>query len=315
MHHHPWSADRELTTEHVRRAIISQFDDIRANRIIQMGSGWDNDVYVVDEEWIFRFPRTNEVAREIEREISASSLAAEALSGLGVRVPEITRIGHPSESFPYRFVGYERLPGTPAEDIPARDPDAEWLGKGIGAVLSRLHAISVQRAKRGGLAVDDDGVEEWYAEALRIADDLAAREGEPVRSCIDWLRDDPPMPSQCGGPVRFIHNDICPDHVLLEPGQRRITALLDFGDAALGDPALDFVMLPAWLGPAGTRAALASYEPKRDADFEKRIAFLARATSLTWLHDAHLQGADVSKHRLWVHRAFAMGTGVDSSAS
>lgn len=107
MHGNPWSADRELTTAQVRRAITSQFDDVRANRVIRMGSGWDNDVYVVDDAWIFRFPRREEVAQAIEREIAASSLAAEALSGLGVRVPEITRIG-PSESFPYRFVGYKR---------------------------------------------------------------------------------------------------------------------------------------------------------------------------------------------------------------
>lgn len=306
MHEHPWSADRELTTAQVRRAITSQFDDVRANRVIRMGSGWDNDVYVVDDAWIFRFPRREEVAQGIEREIAASTLATEALSGLGVRVPEITRIGHPSESFPYRFVGYERLPGTPAEDVPARDSDCELIGERIGEILTRLHAISAERAARAGLAVDDDGVEEWRAEALRIASDLADREGPPTRSCIDWLLDGPPTPPPYGGPVRFLHNDICPEHILLEPGRRRITALLDFGDACLGDAALDFVMLPAWLGPAGTKATLASYEPERDAGFEQRIAYLGRVTSLTSLHDAHLQGADVTKHRQWVQRAFAM---------
>jgi len=41
----------------------------------------------------------------------------------------------------------------------------------------------------------------------------------------------------------FIHGDLQPEHVLLRCPGGRGTVFLDFGDAGLGDPAWDFVVL------------------------------------------------------------------------
>ena len=300
---HPWSADRALDTRQVRSAIRSQFEDIPVAGMTWLGSGWDNDVFLVDDAWIFRFPRRRDVAERLDREMAAASLAREALADLAVQVPRIDRIGHPSKSFPYRFVGYRKVPGRPAPDLPDLAVSAPLLGSQIGRILSRLHRIPPERAADSGLKADEEGAREWHAEASHIAEDLLAREGQWIRSCLEWLEGDPRLPSRYEGPARFLHNDLCPDHVLMD-SEGRVSGLLDFGDAALGDPALDFFILPAWLGPAGTESALASYEIERDSNLEARIVFLARVTSLTWLHDAHLRAADVAKHREWVRRAF-----------
>lgn len=303
---HPWRADRELRVQQAQGAIRSQFRDIAATEIIALDSGWDNDVFLVDGTWIFRFPRRRKVAEGLDREMAASALADDALASLEVRTPRIAKVGSPCEFFPYHFTGYERLPGAPAEDLPDLHSTAADLGRQMGRILSRLHAIPAERAREAGLDAAGDGAPEWYDEAVRISNDLERREGPEIRSALGWLRDGPALPPRYDGPARFLHNDICPDHALMDPGRRRITGLLDFGDAELGDPALDFVMLPAWLGPAGLDAALASYERERDPGLRDRVGFLARVTSLTWLHDAHLQGGDTAKHRQWVRRAFQL---------
>lgn len=304
MGEHPWSADRELDLPQVRSAIRSQFEDIPAARVSPMGSGWDNDVFLVDEEWVFRFPRRRDVAANIEREVVASSLARDGLARLDIGVPDIRRIGRPTDAFPYPFSGYRKLPGAAAPDLPDLDSGAIGLGAQIGRLLSQLHRVSPGRVHRAALDVDDDGPREWYEEAVGIVEDLVAREGRPLRPYVRWLRDHASAPPAYEGPPVFLHNDLCPDHVLIDPEDQRVTGLLDFGDAAVGDPALDFVMLPAWLGPAGARAALDRYELERDEGLEIRVSFLARVTSFVWLHDAHRQGADVRKHREWVRRAF-----------
>jgi Ser/Thr protein kinase RdoA (MazF antagonist) len=50
------------------------------------------------------------------------------------------------------------------------------------------------------------------------------------------------------GRRRFIHNDICPDHLIVDPGTGRLTGLIDFTDAMVGEPVLDFA------GPSGKSA-------------------------------------------------------------
>ena len=110
-------------------------------------------------------------------------------------------------------------------------------------------------------------------------------------------------------PCCVIHNDLGADHLLVDPETGRATAILDFGDLSIGDPANDFVGLPAWLGWSFLREVLHAYGPVDDASFFERIEFLARACTLVWLGEAartpeHSRAADLAKHRSWVERTF-----------
>jgi hypothetical protein len=67
-----------------------------------------------------------------------------------------------------------------------------------------------------------------------------------------------PEPAQ-GGPVRFIH-DICPDHLIVDPGTRRLTRLVDFTDAIAGDPVLDFAGLIGLGGYPFIREVVGAYD-------------------------------------------------------
>ena len=105
-----WEADRQLTTAQVARAVRSQVSGISATKVELMGSGWDSDAYVVDEQWAFRFPRRREVAEGIGTAIKIAAVVAAALSDLGVAVPGPAMLGEPCRDFPYRFSGYRLLP-------------------------------------------------------------------------------------------------------------------------------------------------------------------------------------------------------------
>ncbi len=41
-------------------------------------------------------------------------------------------------------------------------------------------------------------------------------------------------------PLALIHHDLAPEHILVTPDGTRIAGVIDWGDLALGDPALDF---------------------------------------------------------------------------
>ena len=307
MSEHPWDADRELTVAQATEAIRSQFPDVAANAVQPIGSGWDNDAFFVDDLWIFRFPRRRNVADQLDKERGLAPIVARALSDLGIAVPAMSMPGEPCDDFPYRFTGYPRLAGTPADQLPEDQIDATVIPETLGAALVRLHSIPVSEVAdlgRDVVDVDADGPEPWLQEAQLIADDLSSRETGEVAECVAWLANSPIVPEHYSGELRLIHNDLSPDHVLVDSETHRVVGLLDFGDAALGDPALDFVVLPSWLGWEKTERVLRAYATPTDSGLLERLRFLSRAGSLIWLHDTHLQNADVEKHRRWVLNAF-----------
>lgn len=307
MSEHPWDADRELTVAQATSAIQSQFPEVAANVVQPIGSGWDNDAFVVDDRWIFRFPRCRDVADQLDKERRLAPIVAQALSDLGIAVPAMSMPGQPCDDFPYRFTGYPRLPGIPADQLPEGQIDTTAVADALGAALARLHSISADSLTHVGLPTDSSGPAHSLAEVRESADLLRALDGPDVQRCLEWVMDSSVLPPPYAGELRFVHSDIATEHIFVDPETGRLVGLLDFGDAVFGDPAIDFASLPSQLGWEATEAALGTYSIPIDRGFLDRLEFMSRANPLTWLHYAHLQGGDVEKHRRWVLNAFGSG--------
>ena len=298
----PWDTDRELTISSVRQLTMDQFTDLCPVELQFLGSGWDNDVYLANDRWIFRFPRHAEVASRLGFEASVAAAFHRRLATMGVSVPIVERWGEASEAFPHAFTVSRRVPGQCAVSARIETLSVETFTDSLGRMLERLHATP-----RNGIPTlprEPEGAAEWLAEALRVADDLEAKEGPALHDCFVWLRrhpDVPPPPEM----LRVLHNDICPDHLFVSPDSGQLVGLLDVSDAAWGDPALDFVIFPMWLRADAVRKVLDAYGAAADAAFVSRLRFLARVKSLKWLYDAHRRNGDIAKHRRWVLNAFS----------
>ena len=293
------SSDRHLDTEIVARLLASQFPDLAGEPVTRLGAGWDNDLFCA-AGWVFRFPRRAERVAWLLREAGITAVAAETL---GTMIPAFERTGEPAGGFPYPFVGYRRLPGVAADEVGAAG--LPGLAADIGALFSALHRIDPARIppapggrepERGMLAG------ELAAVAGRVRPLLRPGLLGPAEPYLAGQVAEPPR----DGPRRFIHNDICPDHVLADPGTGRLTGLIDFGDAMVGDPARDFTGLIG-VGDVGfiDRVA-ASYSLPLDSGFGARLGWLTRTLTLIWLADAADEDpASIPKLLTWVDRAFA----------
>lgn len=60
-----------------------------------------------------------------------------------------------------------------------------------------------------------------------------------------------------------------------------------------------------WRGWSFADEVLGSYPLAIDPAFRRRLSFLARVSSLRWLHGALRQGTDVAKHIRWVANAYS----------
>lgn len=294
-------ADRELTAEQAAEAIAGQFPTIDVHGLRHLGSGWEFDAWATRDGWVFRFPRRRESATAFDREAALLDVVRPALQRI-VALPDPQLRGVPSDAFPYPFAGHRMIPGVAADDPAA--PSSVGLPRSLGRVLGRLHDIGRATARAAGCAEHRDGCAAWYRDVLALAGEISPTDDVVARG-IAWLRGDPEVPRDSAGPLHLIHNDLCPDHLLVDPGSGELTGLIDWTDAALADPVLDFTVLLSWRGREFVEEVLHHYPRPFDRAARERLAFLARVQSLHWLYDAQTGGGDVAKHAGWVANAFA----------
>lgn len=299
------SSDQHLDETVVAGLIAAQFPDLGEMAVKRFGGGWDHELFGCGE-WIFRFPRRAERVAWFRREIVILDAAGSALSGAGVgRVPVFERLGVPGEAFPYPFAGYRRVEGVGADQMPVADP--RRLAREVGALFSALHRVDPDTIPPTPDGWEKESWAELRDELVPAAELVRAELGfDPglLAAAEPYLRGEMGEPAQ-DGPRRFIHNDICPDHLIVEPGSGRLVGLIDFTDAMVGPPVLDFAGLIGVGGYPFIRQVVAAYElPLGDGSGEQ-LEWLCRVLTLTWLADAAGSDRDsLAKHRGWVARAF-----------
>jgi len=91
----------------------------------------------------------------------------------------------------------------------------------------------------------------------------------------------PPEPS---GRRTLCHTDIKGEHVFVDEDHRRVTAIIDWADAEVCDPAKDCAGLVGWLGPSFARAS-AEASGEHDPTLGDRAIWLNRAGILRYWDD------------------------------
>jgi hypothetical protein len=109
-----------------RQELIAQALGHPPTAILDIEDGYDFQVAIVDDEWVFRFPRRSGVEEALELEIAVLPALARALP---VKVPSFEYVARNP-----LFVGYRMIRGQPLVD-----EDAE----GVRAFLEALHAQDV----------------------------------------------------------------------------------------------------------------------------------------------------------------------------
>ena len=297
----PWKADRDLSSDDALRTIRAEFPQLDVRRLKHLGSGWEYDVYLADDKWVFRFPRRVEVAELCDRERAILDFIGRRLRHR-VQTPIIRFVGGPTPSFPYRFMAHDLIAGVGADDATVNHTAP--LAAQLGSILAHLHSTPPTAARAVGIGAENESCLERYEEAVHDVEDLPAS-GVIVDRAVAWLMSHPAPPPEYDGEPRLLHNDLCPDHMLVRPEDGSLAGLIDWSDAAFGDPTLDFVVLVLWRGWDFVDAVLDAYSPRGDQFFIRRMAFLARVMSLHWLTAAEREQGDVDKHTRWVANAFA----------
>lgn len=287
----PPASDRHLDHELVRRALRTQLPDLHFESVRYLGSGWEHDVYVVDEAFVFRFPRYADVAHNLEYDLRVHALVHEHV-GDALQIPRIRYMVDGSEAFPHRFVGHAYLPGVGADEAEA--PRNALLPSDLGRALTAVHSIPARAARDIGVGATKDECDQAMLGLMRQVPEVADFP-KLVPLAFEWLSGRPEVPPSYSGPERFIHNDLHGEHIIVDAETGRLRGIIDWSGAALGDPAIDFAFLLLLGGRAFLNEALSAYELSLDSGFLKRVVFRSRIRALGWLVDALRRGTEPSR--------------------
>ncbi|WP_350275939.1 phosphotransferase [Kribbella sp. HUAS MG21] len=176
--------------------------------------GWDSHAWI-EGQWIHRAPRRPEVRPRLLAETTLLPWLAPQLP-LPVPVPELTADG----------VRHLLLPGEPFTD------GDERVGRELGAFLKALHAVDVQEAVLRGALDAETATAEKAAVLREFREQVVPLLPAEVRTSAHELLD-----RVANVRTALVHCDFGPDHILMTDG--RITGIIDWTDAVIGDPALD----------------------------------------------------------------------------
>jgi len=186
--------------------------------LVEVDAGFDYKVLIVDDAWVMRWPRHRLAVEEIEREVDLLPVLAPLLP---VGVPQFEYVSRD----PW-LVAYRLIRGDP---LVAEDPD------GVRAFLEALHAVDVDNvpAQRPDWLETYGRQAEGFRRVVLPRLDLDERQrGEALLEEVATLTDFRPA---------LTHSDLGPEHLLVR--DEKLVGVIDWGDARIGDPAIDY----AWL--------------------------------------------------------------------
>ena len=251
-----------MTRPDVHEIIATALPGYRISTVRPLGAGLDNEAFEVNGDLVVRFRRRDPAG--VDREARLLRQIA-AVSPLPVPEPlfaDVTR----------GCLGYRLLPGVALCDRP---PVGTAVPEALGGLLAALHAIPAGRLT-GLVDTDPDTPADWLTETA--ADWDRARPAVPADAhpaIQRFLAEPAPRPAPH---LVFSHQDLGAEHVLIDPVTETITGIIDWTDAAVADPAVDFGRILRGLGAGGLAAALRAYDrATATATPEDRTGVRARA--------------------------------------
>jgi|GEM_PF-108215 len=234
--------------------------DLELHSVEPIGSGQNNVLKLVNSELIFRFPKYKEGTTRLKREADLLSFIADRLP---LNVPRPLLCCLDEEAIYRPFISYRKLNGEPlqAERLQQIGDDAvrRRLAGQLAGFLRHLHSMNLDGLFKEELQTFDPYAE-WADLYEQIQIKLYPYLKTEARQWTDrhfgqFLHPKPVSPIV----PALVHGDFGTTNLLVDPDEMRICGILDFDEAGIGDPAVDYAALRASYGESFFQLVLDVY--------------------------------------------------------
>ena len=259
---------------------------IQIEKYRYLKSAFDNDVFLINDEFVFRFPRTERVRNHLRHEIEFLNFLK---SRVKTCIPTYSYVSKDDD-----FAGYKIIPGktlTAAAFRRLNKPSKERVVDQLVGFINDFHRIALgdfekfKPRKREAFIDEEKKVEVELS--TKLFPRLSRAEVQAIENFYSeskvYLRS---IPTLCA-----THGDFYAYNVLWNRDKSEI-GVIDFSDILIGDPAKDFEVFYDY-GSAYAQAAYSKYVGPKDADFLRRAEIYYKVHSIYTLLSS-LLGARVS---------------------
>ncbi|RIW30383.1 aminoglycoside phosphotransferase family protein [Bacillus salacetis] len=242
--------------------IIKQTNtDIHIDTVKSFTNGWDNDILLVNDEVVFRFPKTKETASKVMAE--AALIKQLILKRPLLLVPEYEMVLHDGN-----FIGvkYDYITGDSGLQPSFNRRNARL----IGDFLTKLHTIDPSAIKDTNIRpVHNKKYWEELNDSVEtyIFPHISPTEKTAVQNLFSNFFSDSIFSTH---QRVAIHGDLTTANMIFNKETGLVKGIIDFTDAQVGDPAFDFAGLYWALGPVFTMEVLSHYHSEdKEAIFNR----------------------------------------------
>jgi aminoglycoside phosphotransferase (APT) family kinase protein len=223
------------------------------------------------DHMLIRMPTAADYALKVPKE---QELLPQLAKRLSVSIPAPIKMGKPSTDYPYPFSIYKWLSGKSINLLTLIDQEKEQLAFDLAKFLKELQAITDVEGPGPGqhnwwrgdhVSVYDKGAREQIAELAEIIDASKALALWDQACATKWQRQ----------PI-WIHGDFAIGNILMDGG--KLSAVIDFGGAAVGDPACDLVIAWTYLSGKAREIFISKMDMDTDTWLRARAWALWKAT-------------------------------------
>lgn len=245
-----------------------------------------NDVFLINDEFIFRFPRVEQTVNHLKYEIEFLEFLKPRVK---VNIPQYTHISKKED-----FAGYEIIPGkhlTSSAFKTLNKKNKEKVINELIAFINVFHKIDLNDFEKYKPAKRDDyiSIEKRIEEELedKLFPKLSKNELELIRDFYEESKKIlQEIPNTCP-----IHGDLYAYNTIWDKVASEI-AIIDFSDYMTSDPARDFEVFYDY-GQEYAELAYEKYEGLKDSQFLQRAEIYYKAHGIYTLLSS-LLGAKIS---------------------
>jgi aminoglycoside 2''-phosphotransferase len=273
-----------------------EITSIRANT-----DGLVNDVLIVNEDLVFRFPRNSDWGKKLfTNEIKIIELARKYV---GIPLPQFEYKSN--DLAVYRYIKGDALR---REDIlKLSENEQNEIARQLAVFLKQFHEVppseleqnkiapsDVNRPREVWLKLFENAEKELFPLMMPHVRESVSEHFAPVLADENFMDYKP----------RLINGDIVPYHIIFDREKGRINGIIDFGTAGIGDPAADFACIIYNYGESFLEKMARSYPEIENAIDRARFwagtlplqwALSGLRTKNYWWNLVHLSGARDAK--------------------
>lgn len=260
--------------------IAHNFPEIHWKSARYITTGFDNDVIILDNKTIFRFPKNSYSKKIVKDEMALVKFLAKYIT---TSLPDYKYIAK-------TFGGYPMIKGTGLTNEKFRKLSCSQqykLAAQLGKFLTELHAISVRSVKKFHPR------ERSAEKELKLLSKDAKKYLYPVfttkeiKTFDDFFLELADIFKHEPKKV-LVHGDFSGDHFIVN-SKNSLEGIIDFTDKAIHDPAFDFIFL--WgFGQSFVKAVYANYKGKEKTGFLERSIAYAKASAVWNMVQAKKKG-------------------------